>query len=101
LTQHVSEKEFTQQVRDLARLCGFMEYHTYRSKHSSAGFPDLCLARGGRLIFAELKTEKGKVSPSQAEWLDALDQVPGVEAYLWRPSDWNLIVETLAGRKTR
>ena len=52
-----------------------------------AGFPDLVLVRGDRLIFAELKRETGKLGPGQQEWLEAVEVIRGVEAYLWRPSD--------------
>lgn len=37
-----------------------------------AGYPDLTLARYGRLIIAELKTETGSVTPAQREWLEHL-----------------------------
>jgi hypothetical protein len=33
-------------------------YHTFDSQHSAAGFPDLVMARGRRLVAAELKTER-------------------------------------------
>ena len=39
------------------------------------GFPDLVLVRGDRLIFAELKGPRGRVSPEQQGWLDALQKV--------------------------
>ena len=42
--------------------------------------------RPPRLVLAELKTEKGKVSPAQVAWLERLEQCAGVEVYLWRPS---------------
>ena len=45
---------------------------------------------------AELKKQDGKVSPAQQEWLDALGQCPGVECYLWKPSDRDRIQEVLA-----
>ena len=51
-----------------------------------AGFPDLVLVRKGRLLFVELKSEIGKVSPQQRKWLDDLDKA--AETYVWRPEDW-------------
>jgi len=106
----ISEKQFEQQVHDLARLYHWLYYHTWRSYHSPAGFPDCVLVRGNRLIFAELKAEAGKVSDKQQEWLDALGEcghkysdtqtggyplrtIP--EVYLWRPSQIDEIVKTL------
>jgi len=90
-----SEKAFLQQVTDLARLLGWLHYHTWNSHHSPSGFPDLILVRRGRLIAAELKTDTGRVLPTQTEWLAALENVPSVEVHLWRPRDWDAIVETL------
>ncbi|MEW6583441.1 MAG: VRR-NUC domain-containing protein, partial [Actinomycetota bacterium] len=55
----LSEAAFQDQVVDLARLRGWLVYHTFDSRHSAAGFPDLILARGDRLVAAELKTQRG------------------------------------------
>lgn len=90
----VSERDLTRQVAELAVLFGWRRYHTWLARHSPAGFPDETLVRGERLIFAELKSEKGKLTPAQVEWLRALRQVRTVEVYEWRPSD----LEQLAGR---
>jgi hypothetical protein len=49
-----------------------------------------------RLIFAELKREKGKLSESQKVVLAELETL-GVEVYVWRPSDWDTILELLKG----
>lgn len=59
------------------------------------GWPDLVLVRDDRMIVAELKAEKGRLRPGQQEWLDALAQVPGVEAHVWRPSDWPAVEAAL------
>lgn len=90
----VTEKAFRQQVRDLARLFGWKDHFTWVSIHSTAGFPDLVLCRGRRLIHTELKTEAGKLTEAQRGWLYALASVPG-EVYVWRPSCWNQIQEVL------
>jgi hypothetical protein len=91
----LSEKQFTSQIVDLAKLFGWRRYHTWRSINSPAGFPDEVLVRRDRLVFAELKAENGKVSPLQQEWLDDLGRVPGVEVYLWRPSQLDEITGIL------
>ena len=60
----------------------------------AAGFPDLVLAHKVKgLVFAELKTEKGKTSIAQGHWLAILS--PHAECYLWRPSDIDYIAERL------
>ena len=96
----MTEKEFRQQILDLARLCGWLCYFTWRSIHSPAGFPDLCMVRENKdgtamLCFLELKAEGKEPTPAQKEWLDILGKVPGVIARCVRPSQWDEIVECL------
>ena len=95
----LSERQFQTTVMQLARLNGWCFYHTHNSRHSQAGFPDLCLVRGPRLIFAELKTDTGKLTADQEAWLIALDAVPGLEVACWRPKDWGTIETTLKKAK--
>ena len=91
----LSERDFQRQVLDLARLHHWTVYHTFDSRRSTAGFPDLVLVRPPRLIFAEIKTQTGKVTPAQWDWLHSL-QACGQYAALWRPSDLRRIERTLA-----
>jgi len=91
----ISERDLTGYVRDCARRFGWLRFHTWLAKHSQAGFPDEVLLRPPRLIFAELKSERGKLKPDQEAWLDALRQVPGVEVYLWRPDSMDEIAKVL------
>ena len=92
----MTEKELDAAIRHIAGLCGWLRYHTYRSIRSPAGFPDLVLVRPPRVIFAELKSETGTATTAQDEWLDTLRQCPGVETYLWRPSDLDDIATILS-----
>lgn len=48
------------------------------------GFPDLVLAKQGRVLFAELKTSVGLTTDAQEQWLDDL----GAFGYLWTPKQW-------------
>ena len=89
----MTEEQWLQQVRELARLKGWRIYHTRDSRRSDPGFPDLVLVRGERLIFAELKREKGRLSDSQRTWLAALEET--AETHVWRPSDWDTVIEVL------
>jgi hypothetical protein len=84
----LTEKQWQSLVIDLARLRGWRIYHTNDSRRSEPGFPDLCLVRRGRLAFAELKTETGKITTAQHEWLADFSACPGLLVYVWRPSDW-------------
>ena len=91
----ITEKAFQAAVVELARLCRWRCYHTYDSRRSTPGFPDLVLLRGNRLIFAELKRQRGTVTVDQRGWLAALAATGAVDVRLWRPSDWPDIEATL------
>ena len=81
------------QIADLARLLDWRVYHTYDSRRSPFGFPDLVLVKGRLLVFAELKVGDRKPTPSQEAWLTVL-RLASADARLWRPDDWPEI-ETL------
>ena len=96
------EADLLRLITTLAKHAGWHVYHTHDSRHSEAGFPDLVLAKpgtagkAGRLIFAEVKSRKGKVSQEQMIWLDILQHsLLSLEVYLWRPADWPDIVAIL------
>ena len=114
----LTEKQFAQQIIDLCKLFGWRYYRTWLSVHSPAGFPDIVMVRPPRLIFAELKSEIGKLSPEQEAWLDGLKECQKTitfepivirgeplrgnfplltipEVYLWRPNQFDEIVELL------
>ncbi len=91
----ITEHEFLRQLSELARLYRWRVYHPWLSIRSERGWPDLALCRPPRLILAELKSERGKATPPQEEWLALLAACPGVEVYLWRPSDFDTITSVL------
>jgi len=86
----VKERDLQMAVLQVARLYGWLAYHTFDSRRSAPGFPDLVLVRPPRLVFAELKGEHGQLSRHQVTWLSALEQVPGVQVETWAPRDWDL-----------
>jgi VRR-NUC domain len=90
-----SERQFMAAVIEYATLVGWRVYHTHDARRSAAGFPDLTLVRNDRLAFVELKTEKGRVRPAQAEWLAALERCGACDVHVWRPADWPAIEATL------
>jgi len=103
----VNEKQLQAAVVDAALALGWRAYHTFDSRRSAAGFPDLVLVRPRlkkhsppRLLFAELKTQRGRLTPDQAHWRDALTQVEleidfqvgkrgPLSVHVWRPEQWN------------
>jgi hypothetical protein len=94
VTVNVTESEHQEAVIDLAKMLRWRVYHTFDSRHSEPGFPDLVLVRGPRIVFSELKRDTGKITAHQASWLAGL-MAAGGEVYVWRPRDWDQIVETL------
>lgn len=95
----ISEAQFTNTVIELAKFRGWKVAHFrpaqtargWRTPMSGdVGFPDLVLARDGVVIFAELKSDSGRLRKEQIEWAAHL---PG--AYIWRPKDLDLIKELL------
>jgi hypothetical protein len=96
LGRAITEKEWQTQVVQLARLYGWrLIYHTYDSRRSPSGFPDLVLVRDERLVFVELKAGRGRVSPAQREWLAGLQRT-AAEVYVWRPDDVDEVLRVLA-----
>jgi hypothetical protein len=71
----------------LAGLRGWLAYHTHDSRRSAPGFPDLVMLRGLRLLVAELKVGRNRLTRDQAVWLAAF-RAAGVECHEWRPDDW-------------
>ncbi len=93
----MSEGELQSSVIELAQLLGWRVAHfrTALSKSGhwmtpvqgdGAGFPDLILVRE-RVIAAELKAERGRMSPEQDTWLRAFLDA-GVLVAVWKPRDW-------------
>lgn len=98
----LTEEQFQRQVTDLCDLLGLKWHHETDSRRSKAGFPDLVIAGPYGVVFAELKTEKGRVSKGQQEWIDALD-ASQQSVYVWRPSQLpqiSTLLHLLAGRRS-
>lgn len=133
--REVTERDFQRRVIDMARSLGWgvtlsarramleeaanygveappldgLVFHPHFSMGSEPGWPDLTLVRRRdcRLVFAELKAERGTVSVRQAEVLELLSFVaadmarvsdrpaPQVQVFVWRPSDLDQIAEVL------
>ena len=91
----IREKDLREQIRSLVKIYGWRWAFTQYSLRSPKGLPDLQLVRPPRLIYAELKSETGKLSPEQEAWLEDLRGVPGVEVFVWRPHDIERVAEIL------
>lgn len=101
----ITEKAFQDLIVQLAQWCGWRTYHTHDSRRSDAGWPDLVLvrerteseSRGHLLLFRELKARRGRITPEQQLW-GRLLLGAGASWAIWKPDDWDLIVETLTTR---
>ena len=89
----LTEAQFAKQVIKLATLYDWHIYRTWLSIRSPSGYPDLTLVRE-RVIWAELKSDKGKVTPAQEQWIEWL-RGAGAEVYVWKPSAMDDILEVL------
>ena len=79
-----TEKQFQAKIIEVARIYGWCVYHTFDSRRSEKGFPDLVLVRE-RVLFRELKTEKGRLTAYQIAWGKRLMDA-GSDFAVWRPS---------------
>lgn len=125
--KNMAEDEFQGQIIEYAVLRNWRLIHHRpaltekgwrTAMQGDPGFPDLVLARRGFVIFAEVKTETGKLTPDQEKWLSdingytwdegshaewnrvALEDLhepgdPTQVGVLWRPSDWPTIERIL------
>jgi hypothetical protein len=84
------EKSFQRTVVDAAMTLGWICVHFPNAIINPTGWPDLILIGHRRVLFRELKTDRGKVSRFQQEWIDKLSAA-GADVAVWRPSDWQNI----------
>lgn len=107
LVRPAVERDWESTIIDAARLGGWL-VHAERPAPSKrgwrtpirghAGWPDLVLVRGGRMIVAELKRRPNKVTDSQRIWLEWLARA-GVDArVVWVPDDVDALCAELVGR---
>lgn len=97
-----TEASFMRAVMQAAKLHGWECWHDVDSRKNAAGLPDLLLIRNGVLLFAELKTDAGKLRPAQVRYQELLAAVEAkaggaVRVFTWRPRDWGAIVKVLSG----
>ncbi len=100
----MTEEQFQRQVVDLARIRNWSDMHIRAGRtldgwrvpvsgSLAKGWPDLVLVRRDRIVFAEIKTDRGRVTAEQAAVIETLSRA--AEAYIWRPRDWDEIDRVL------
>lgn len=112
----VPERDFQRSVMALAELSGWETLHVRTSMQGgrfltattgtmARGWPDLVLIHRSRqrLLFIELKSDRGRLTPDQSRVLSVLwSLVEGparewAEVHVWKPSDWPAIEAALGG----
>lgn len=84
---------------EVVKLCDKHEIKYFHSTDSrkdlGKGFPDLVLVGIDDVLFVELKTSNGKMSPAQTQWRYSIIAA-GQRFEIWRPSDLsNGIIEAI------
>ena len=102
----ISEADLQTAIVDLAHLYGWhvahfrpaMTTHGWRTPVSAdgKGFPDLCMVKGNKLIFWEVKSGRQLPSKEQTEWLERLSHIDGVTVGVVYPDNWDCIYMTLS-----
>ena len=106
-----SERSFQTAVIELAHTLHWRIFHVNDSRREvvcqdgakflvgdkeTTGWPDLVCARE-RVFYAELKSDTGKLSKAQEEWLRVLEEA-GQEVHVWRPRDFEQVQRVLTRR---
>lgn len=88
--RQMTEADLQAAVMDCAQVLGWFAFHPWISVNSNGGYPDTTLVhpRQKRLLWAELKGPRGKVSDAQLEWGAAIEAAGG-EWHLWTPAEWH------------
>ena len=98
---YMNEKAFQAIVITTARENGWLVYHTYDSQKSAPGYPDICMIKDGFIMFVELKTDKGKVTTAQRQWIEQFirhqHHCKNFIIEIWRPHIWDEKKKLLIG----
>ena len=84
MAERMTERQLQDAVRKAAVENGWLHFHPHDSRRSEPGWPDSVFVKGDRVLYRELKAAKGRLSPAQRKWLDAL-VIAGQDVAIWRP----------------
>ena len=83
----MNEAELEKEVHGLIKFYGLFGFHAHDSRRSvGKGFPDWVICGKGGLLFRELKSDHGELSPEQRRWRNIL-LASGQDWAVWRPAD--------------
>ncbi len=94
----MTEIELQDAAASLARHLGFLVVHFRAARtaqgwatavsYDGKGYPDLTLIHHGVILFREVKSAKGRLSPDQVMWAERLNE-GGHDYAVWRPEQWD------------
>jgi len=88
----MSERVFQAHVVTALKDRGYLVWTVPDMTKTARGLPDVIAVHPTRVprrvLFYELKSQRGRVRPEQADALAALSDVHGVDARIVRPADW-------------
>lgn len=106
----MNEKQFQEAVLQTAKLFGWKVAHFRAARTAKGwatpvaadgkGWPDLVLVGNGRVLFRELKTDKGVLTQEQQEWGEWLT-ANRQDWAVWRPKMWTALVADLSSGKAK
>jgi len=99
IAKAMTENQLQDNILAMALKLGWLCYHTRAAMNKrgvwsspmqgNPGFFDVVLIRRGVVILKELKSEKGKLTVQQQEWIKEYDPAcPTPYDHVWRPHDW-------------
>lgn len=80
-------------VLKYAKNRGFLSYKI--EKTNVTGFPDVILIRGGQVVFIEVKTTQGKVSPTQEKRMKEIRSKGGMFVVVRGDQQAKLLIDLL------
>ncbi len=100
----MKEAEYATRIEETANYLGLRWHHETDSRRSKAGFPDYCFVGPEGCLFLEIKSDKGRATPQQEAWIEALDNISShcdrvnyqaITAYIAYPRDWPRVLSDL------
>ena len=110
MTERATERECEDTIIAAAKILGWL-CHAERPAQSGrgwrtpirgdAGWPDLVLVRGWRILFVELKRKPNRVEPAQQTWLTTLTAAGAEARVVWVPEGLDEFLAELVAREGR
>lgn len=94
----MTEADLQTLIVDVAEQYGWLVFHDNDSRRNNAGFPDLVLVKPPRVVFIELKSDKGTLRPEQQVWMGRLLECDTIASAVVRPEHLELVTNYLMSK---